>query len=123
MPRRGTENFKALFPTKFELLTKKNTGGPLGRVNNTIKNLFFSEKLVIRWYIQFVAALESLASAERVGRLTPPASRGLKGQICACRGITSTCGGMTPSHNSGSIHLTNEEELRPHEDHSTTWQF
>ena len=28
--RRGTENFKALFPTEFELLTKNHQGGPKG---------------------------------------------------------------------------------------------
>ena len=28
--RRGTENFKALFPTEFELLAKNQQGGPLG---------------------------------------------------------------------------------------------
>ena len=28
--RRGTENFKALFPAKFELLAKNQQGSPLG---------------------------------------------------------------------------------------------
>ena len=28
--RSGTENFKALFPTEFELLREKPTGGPFG---------------------------------------------------------------------------------------------
>ena len=28
--RRGTESFKALFPTEFELLTKNHQGGPKG---------------------------------------------------------------------------------------------
>ena len=40
--RRGTENFKALFPTEFELLTKNHQGGPNGhpirsRVNIEVK--------------------------------------------------------------------------------------
>ena len=28
--RRGTENFEAIFPTEFELLTKNHQGGPKG---------------------------------------------------------------------------------------------
>ena len=37
--RRGTENFKALFPTEFELLAKNQQGGPLGTLIRSRVNI------------------------------------------------------------------------------------